>query len=91
MLEAAERLIGGGSQLGFHVRLTLLLGQKAPTSVESEDLRDNSGRVLVERKRGKRSSGIAFTAGQSEGLADFVWSKMPSLIEEFRRQQDAQK
>jgi ParB family transcriptional regulator, chromosome partitioning protein len=89
MLEAAERLIDSDSQLGFHVRLTTLLGQKPSASVEPEDLRDNSGRVLVERRRGKRLTGIAFTAEQSEGLADFVWSKMPSLIEEFRRQQDA--
>ena len=43
--------------------------------------------MIAERKRGKRSTAIAFAAGQSEGLADFVWSKMPSLIEEFRRQQ----
>jgi ParB family chromosome partitioning protein len=90
MLEAAERLIDGDPQLGFYVRMTALLGQKPTASVESEDLRDDSGRVLAERRRGKRLTGIAFTTGQSEELADFVWSKMPSLIEEFRRQQDAQ-
>ena len=91
MLEAAERLIGGNAQLGFHVRLTLLLGEKAATSVETEDLRDDSGRVVAERKRGKRSTAIAFVASQGEGLADFVWTKMPSLIEEFRRQQGDRK
>jgi ParB family chromosome partitioning protein len=87
MLDAAERLIGGDPKLGFHVRVTVLLGNKSPTSVEAEDLRDNAGRVIVERKRGKRSTVIAFTAGQGEGLADFVWTRMPSLIDEFRRQQ----
>jgi ParB family transcriptional regulator, chromosome partitioning protein len=87
MLEAAERLIGGDPKLGFHVRLAVLLGRKATASVETEDLRDDSGRVVAERKRGRRSTAIAFAAGQGEGLADFVWIKMPSLIEEFRRQQ----
>ena len=87
MLDAAERLIGGDPQLGFAVRLTVLLGQKPSASAEAEDLRDDSGRVVAERKRGKRSTAIAFAAGQGEGLADFVWTKMPSLIEEFRRQQ----
>jgi ParB family transcriptional regulator, chromosome partitioning protein len=87
MLEAAERLIAGDPQLGFHVRLTLLLGRKPAGSSETDDLRDDSGRVLAERKRGKRSTAIAFAAAQSEGLADFVWSKLPSLIEEFRHQQ----
>ena len=33
MLEAAERLIAGDPQLGFHVRLTVLLGQKAAASL----------------------------------------------------------
>ena len=28
MFEAAERLIAGNPQLGFHVRLTVLLGQR---------------------------------------------------------------
>ena len=88
MIEAAERLIAGEQQLGFHVRLTLLLGQKPVGAVESEDLRDDSGHVLAQRRMGKRSTAIAFAAGVDEGLADFVWSKMPSLIEEFRRQRD---
>jgi ParB family chromosome partitioning protein len=85
MLDAAERLIAGNSQLGFHVRLTVLLGQKPAASGEVEELRDDGGRIIAERKRGKRSTAIAFAAGQGEGLADFVWTKMPSLIEEFRR------
>jgi ParB family chromosome partitioning protein len=87
MLDAAERLIGGDPKLGFHVRVTVLLGHKSPTAVEAEDLRDDTGRVVAECKRGKRSTVIAFAAGQGEGLADFVWTKIPSLIEEFRRQQ----
>jgi len=91
MLESADRLIDGDPELGFHVRLTLLLGQKPAGAVESEDLRDASGRVLAERKRSKRSIAITFATGGSEGLADFVWSKMPSLLEEFRRQQGARK
>jgi ParB family transcriptional regulator, chromosome partitioning protein len=91
MFDAAERLIGGESQLGFHVRLTVLLGGKPPASVEAEDLRDESGRVVAERKRGKHSTTIAFAADQGEGLADFVWTKMPSLIEAFHRQQDNRK
>jgi ParB family chromosome partitioning protein len=91
MLEAAERLIKGDPQLGFNVRLAVLLGQKAAASAETEDLRDDSGRVVAERKRGKRSTAIAFAAGQGEELADFVWTKMPSLIREFRRQQGDRK
>jgi ParB family chromosome partitioning protein len=86
MLEAAQHLIGGDSDLSFQKRLDLLLGKKL-NDVEVEDLRDELGRVLAERKRGKRSVAIAFTVGQSEGLADFVWSRMPSLIEEFRHHQ----
>jgi hypothetical protein len=65
----------------------VLLGLKPAASVEAEDLRDDSGRVVARRKRGRRSTAIAISAGQGEGLADFVWTKMPSLIEEFRRQQ----
>jgi ParB family transcriptional regulator, chromosome partitioning protein len=91
MLEAAEHLITGDPQLGFHVRLMVLLGMKPTASIGAEDLRDDAGRVVAERKRGKRSTAIAFAAGQGEGLADFVWSKMPALIEEFRRQQGDQK
>ena len=87
MLEAAEHLIGGDPRLGYHVRLIVLLGQKAKTSVETEDLRDDAGRVIAERKRGKRSTAIAFSASDGEGLADFVWTKIPLLIEEFRGQQ----
>lgn len=86
MLEAAERLIGGDPQLGFRARLTVLLGQKAAQLVGTEALRDDSGEVVAARKRGKRSTAIAFAGGKGEGLADFVWTKMPSLIEEFRRQ-----
>jgi ParB family transcriptional regulator, chromosome partitioning protein len=85
MLEAAERLIGGDPQLGFRVRLTVLLGQKASASVSTEDYRDDSGRVVAERKRGKHSTAISFAARHGEGLADFVWAKIPSLIEEFHR------
>jgi ParB family chromosome partitioning protein len=91
IIDAAERLIGGEPQLGFAVRLTVLLGRKPATSVEGEDLRDDSGRIVAERKRGKRSIAIAFAASQGEGLADFVWTKMPALIEEFRRQEGNQK
>ena len=91
MLDAAERLIAGDQQLGFHVRLTVLLGQKPAASAETEDLRDDAGRVVAERKRSKRSTAIAFAAGQGEGLADFVWTKMPALIDELRHQQGNRK
>lgn len=91
MLEAAERLIEGDPQLGFHVRLTLLLGKKPAPGTEREDLRDDSGRVLAERKRGKRSTAIAFAPDIGEGLADFVWSKLPTLVEEFRRRRRERK
>lgn len=86
MLETAERLIGGDPHLGFHARLTLLLGQKRDRTGETDDIRDASGRVLAEFKQGKRATAIAFSSGQYSKLADFVWSKMPSLIEEFSRQ-----
>ena len=91
MLDAAERLIAGEPQLGFHARLAVLLGQKPAASTETEGLRDDSGCVIAERKRSKRATAIAFAAGQGEGLADFVWTKMPALIEEFRRQQGDRK
>jgi ParB family chromosome partitioning protein len=91
MLEAAERLIAGDSQLGFHVRLTILLGRKATALAETEDLRDDSGRVIAARKRGKRSTAIAFAADRGDGLADFVWIRMPSLIKEFQRQRGDRK
>jgi ParB family chromosome partitioning protein len=87
MLDAAERLIAGDPQLGFHVRLIVLLGQKPTAPAETEDLRDDSGRVVAVRKRSKRATAIAFAADLGEGLADFVWTKMPVLIEEYRRQQ----
>jgi ParB family chromosome partitioning protein len=90
MLEAAERLINGEPQLGYSVRLALLLGQKRAEGAETDDLRDDSGRVIAERKRGKRSTAIVFGFDQSGGLADFVWSKMPSLIDEFRHQRGKQ-
>ena len=86
MLNAAARLIAGDPQLGFHLRLVVLLGQKPPSSGGTDDLRDAAGRVLAERKRGKRTSVIAFASERGEALADFVWTKMPSLIDEFRRQ-----
>jgi ParB family transcriptional regulator, chromosome partitioning protein len=91
MLEATERLIAGDPQLGFNVRLTVLLGQTPAASAGAEGLRDDSGRVVAERKRSKRVTSIAFTGGQGEGLADFVWTKMPALIDEFRRQQGNRK
>jgi hypothetical protein len=91
MLDAATRLIAGDPQLGFELRLMVLLGQKPPRSDATDDLRDDSGRVLAERKRGKRTSAIAFAPGPGQALADFVWTKMPSLIDEFRRQRGAMK
>ena len=88
MLEAAERLIAGNAHLGFQTRLALLLGHAPIGSTDIENIRDEAGRVVVERKRGKRLNGIAFAPGRSEGLADFVWSKMPTLIEEYQNRQD---
>jgi ParB family transcriptional regulator, chromosome partitioning protein len=82
--EAAEHLIAGDSQLGFHVRLAVLLGQKAATP-PTEDCRDESGRLVAERKRRKHSTAISFSVRHGEGFADFVWGKMPSLVEEFNR------
>jgi ParB family chromosome partitioning protein len=90
MLEAAERLIAGDPQLGFHVRMTVLLGQ-TPAAARVEGLRDDSGRVVAERKRSKRVTAIAFAGGQGESLADFVWTKMPALIDEFSRQKGNRK
>ena len=87
MLEAAERLITGDPQLGFHVRLTVLLGNKAAVSMEADDLLDHAGRIVARRKRGKRSSAIAFASDRGEELADFVWAKLPTLIEAFCLQQ----
>ena len=91
MFEAAERLIKGDPQLGFRLRLTVLLGGRPASKVEADDLRDDTGRVVAERKRGQRSTAIAFATGQGDALADFVWTKMPALIEEFRRHQAGRK
>jgi ParB family chromosome partitioning protein len=89
MLEAAERLMDSDLQLGFPARLRRLLGQNPGGVADKEDLRDEAGRVLAERKRGKRASVIAF--GADDGLADFIWEKLPSLIKEFQRQQGRRK
>jgi hypothetical protein len=86
VLEAAERLIAGEPQLSFNARLNVLLGQKTMTSA-SEDLRDDVGRVLAARKQSKRSIAITFGAAANSGFADFVWGRLPTLAEEFRRQQ----
>jgi ParB family chromosome partitioning protein len=88
MLEVAERLIAGDPHLGFQVRLALLLGKRPIDSKDIEDLRDDAGHLLVQRKRGKRLNGFAFAPGQSDGLADFVWSRLPALVEEYRKRQD---
>ena len=85
MLKAAERLIGGDQQLGFQARLTVLLGGKPAAAGETDEMRDDAGRLIAERKRGKRSTAISFAAGQGDALADFIWTKMPSLVDEFRR------
>jgi len=86
MLETADRLIGGDPRLGFHARLTLLLGHKRDREAESDDIRDAADRVLAVCKRGKRSTTIAFSSGEHSELADFIWRKMPSLISEFGQQ-----
>jgi ParB family transcriptional regulator, chromosome partitioning protein len=91
MLEAAQRLVHEEHQLGFSLRLALLLGQKPAGAGGAEDLRDDSGRVIAELKRGRRSTAIGFAPDQSTGLADFVWSKMPSLLAEFHRRHGKQK
>lgn len=91
MLETADRLIGGDPRLGFHARLTLLLGHKWNREAESDDIRDAADRVLAVCKRGKRSTTIAFASGEHSELADFIWRKMPSLISEFGHQHGDQR
>lgn len=86
LLEAAERLIAGEPQLSFNARLVVLLGQRGQ-EVVNEDLRDDAGRVLAARRQSKRSTAITFGQGATSGFADFVWSRLPKLAEEFRRQQ----
>jgi ParB family transcriptional regulator, chromosome partitioning protein len=89
MLETAERLIVGEQQLGFTVRLAMLLGRKSAPGGAADQFRDDNGHLIAACKRGKQSTAIAFLPGKHDGLADFVWSKMPSLLEEFRRHRDS--
>ncbi|MBV8092197.1 MAG: ParB/RepB/Spo0J family partition protein [Acetobacteraceae bacterium] len=86
MLEIAERLISGDPKVGFYARLTLLLGHQRDRGAETDDIRDAAGRVLAVCKRGSRSTTIAFASRESGELADFIWGKLPSLIEEFKSQ-----
>jgi ParB family transcriptional regulator, chromosome partitioning protein len=90
LLEAADRLIAGEPQQSFNTRLIVLLGQKA-VKPASEDLRDDVGRVLAVRTQSKRSTAITFGASAARGFDDFVWSRLPTLVEEFHRQQLSRK
>jgi ParB family chromosome partitioning protein len=91
MLEAAGRLIAGDQQVSYRVRLNALLGQNAAASADTEHLCDDSGRVIAACKRNKRATVIEFAAGPAEGLGDFVWTKIPALIEEYRDRHSDQK
>ncbi|HTI80342.1 MAG TPA: hypothetical protein VL614_07805, partial [Acetobacteraceae bacterium] len=71
-------------------RLNVLLGQKT-IKLESEDLRDDAGRVLAVRTQNKRTTGITFGAAAALGFDDFVWSRLPTLVEEFSRKQGSRK
>lgn len=86
MLETAERLIAGDPTIGFHARITLLLGANQGKRAETDGIRDATGRVLAECNRGKRSTVIAFASREHRELAEFVWGKMSTLIEEFNRE-----
>jgi ParB family chromosome partitioning protein len=90
LLNAAERLIAGEPRQSFNVRLNVLLGQKT-IKLESEDLRDDAGRVLAVRTQNKRTTGITFGAAAALGFDDFVWSRLPTLVEEFSRKQGSRK
>jgi ParB family transcriptional regulator, chromosome partitioning protein len=90
LLEAADRLIAGDPQPSFNFRLNVLLGHKT-IKPESNDLRDDNGRVLAVRMQSKRSTGITFGAAAAPGFDDFVWSKLPTLVKEFSRQQGTRK
>ena len=90
MLEAAERLICGDPQLAFNVRLSVVLGQKQ-TEPLADDLRDDTGRVLAARRQSKRSTAITFGASADAGLADYVWDRLPTLVDDYRRQQMRQR
>jgi len=84
LLEAAERLIAGETQLSYNARLNILLGERSH-GAPSEALRDDDGRVLAARKHGKRSSAITFGEAAKSGFADFVWGRLPQLVEEYRQ------
>jgi len=83
MLETAERLIGAEPQLGFHVRLSLLLGQKPMQALENVQVRDDDGHLVAALKHSKRGTTISFAASVDEKLVKFLWSKLPLMIEEF--------
>jgi ParB family chromosome partitioning protein len=86
LLEAAERLIADEPGLGFNARLTILLGQRSQEAAATEDLLDDAGRVVAARKQRKRSTAITFGERAHSEFADFVWSRLPKLAEEFRRE-----
>jgi ParB family chromosome partitioning protein len=85
LLETAERLIASESQVSYSARLKLLLGQRTHDAVD-EDLLESAGRLLAARKRSKRSTAITFREPVQSGFADFVWSRLPELAEEFQRE-----
>jgi ParB family transcriptional regulator, chromosome partitioning protein len=83
ILEIAKRLSEDDSHLSFHARLSLLLGKHTAGGVDKDEFRDESGRKLAERRRGKNAVAIAFSPNLGEELANFVWAKLPTLAEQF--------
>jgi ParB family chromosome partitioning protein len=88
ILKTAERLAKEDSLLGFRARLMLLMGREATTKDEIDGIRDDAGAVIAKFKRGRRSASISFLAsGAGDGLANFVWSKLPALAHEFHQRE----
>jgi len=85
MLGVAKHLVEETNQLSFHARLNLLLGKTSSSSGDREEFRDQSGQKVAERKRGKHATSIAFSPHVADGFSDFVWAKLPVLVEEFYR------
>ena len=87
MLMVARRLAGDETQLGYAARLGLLLGRQPVANAAGDNLKDEAGQVIVERKRGKRSTALAFPSSVGDGLAEFVWSRLPDLVADYRKLQ----
>jgi ParB family chromosome partitioning protein len=92
LLQVADQLIRDESNLGFGARLAQLLGQRVDGAEDAIDrLYDSQGRLVATCKRGVRATTITLDAMSQSALGEFVWGKLPLLMEEFQRRTNTAK